>query len=49
MSAVKYNVPNEVKQAFDEAFQGRNKSAIIAGLMLEAVERAERGDPVTRR
>jgi predicted aspartyl protease len=31
-----------VKQAFNQAFQGQNKSAIIAGLMREAVERVER-------
>ncbi|PJB07320.1 MAG: hypothetical protein CO126_01100, partial [Hydrogenophilales bacterium CG_4_9_14_3_um_filter_63_34] len=30
------------KQAFNETFLGQNKSAIIAELMLEAVERAQR-------
>ena len=39
MSTVNFSVPEEVKQAFDAAFTGRNKSAIIAGLMREAVER----------
>ncbi len=40
MSTVNFSVPEEVKQAFNETFLGQNKSAIIAGLMLEAVERA---------
>ena len=42
MSTVNFSVPEEVKQAFNETFQGQNKSAIIADLMREAVERAER-------
>ncbi len=41
MSTVNFSVPESVKQAFNEAFQGQNKSAIIADLMLEAVERAQ--------
>jgi len=41
MSTVNFSVPEEVKQVFNEAFQGQNKSAIIADLMLEAVERAQ--------
>jgi hypothetical protein len=40
MSTVDFSVPEEVKQAFNETFQGLNKSAIVAELMLEAVERA---------
>ena len=39
MSTVNFSVPDDVKQAFNEAFEGRNKSAIIADLMREAVER----------
>ena len=42
MSTVNFSVPDEVKQAFNETFQGQNKSAIITELMLEAVERARR-------
>lgn len=42
MSTVNFSVPEDVKQAFNETFQGQNKSAIIAELMLEAVERAQR-------
>lgn len=40
MSTVNFSVPEKVKQVFNEAFQGQNKSAVIADLMLEAVERA---------
>lgn len=42
MSTVNYSVPEEVKQAFNKTFKGRNKSAVIAELMNEAVEREER-------
>ena len=42
MSTVNFSVPEEVKQAFNETFEGQNKSAIIADLMREAVARAER-------
>ena len=42
MSTVNFSVPEEVKRSFNEAFAGRNKSAIIADLMREAVERVER-------
>jgi citrate lyase gamma subunit len=42
MSTVNFSVPEEVKQAFNETFKGCNKSAIIADMMMEAVERAER-------
>lgn len=39
MSTVNFSVPEQVKQVFNETFEGRNKSAIIAALMLEAVDR----------
>ncbi|HAS50997.1 MAG TPA: hypothetical protein DCS21_04390 [Gammaproteobacteria bacterium] len=42
MATVNFSVPEDVKQAFNEAFQGKNKSAIITDLMREAVERAQR-------
>ncbi len=41
MSTVSFSVPEAVKQVFNETFQGQNKSAIIADLMLEAVEQAQ--------
>ena len=42
MSTVNFSVPDEVKKAFNEAYKGQNKSAVIAELMREAVERARR-------
>mgnify|MGYP001815019581 CR=1 FL=1 len=37
MSKVSFTIPTEVKEAFDKAFAGQNKSAIIADLMRKAV------------
>jgi len=42
MATVNFSVPNEVEDAFNETFKDMNKSAVIAELMLEAVERAQR-------
>lgn len=42
MSTVNFSVPEDVKQAFNAAFEGQNKSAVIADLMREAVARAQR-------
>ena len=41
MSTVNYSVPDKVKQAFNKMFKGKNKSAIIADLMTQAIEREE--------
>jgi hypothetical protein len=38
MATVNFSVPEEVKQKFNKAFAGRNKSQIIAELMMRAVE-----------
>jgi hypothetical protein len=40
MSTVNFSVMEDVKQAFNETYHGQNKSAIVAELMLESVERA---------
>jgi metal-responsive CopG/Arc/MetJ family transcriptional regulator len=40
MATVNFSVPDDVKEAFNETFKDQNKSAIIADLMREAVERA---------
>lgn len=48
MARVSFSVPDEVKHAFNETFKNRNKSAIIADLMREAVER-ERDNCESRR
>ena len=42
MATVNFSVPDDVKDAFNETFKGRNKSAVVADLMREAVERARR-------
>ncbi|GAB6142137.1 hypothetical protein JCM14076_28660 [Methylosoma difficile] len=42
MATVNFSVPDDVKVAFNAAYQGQNKSAVIAELMREAVERAVR-------
>ena len=42
MPTVNFSVPEDVKQAFNAAFEGQNKSAVIAELMREAVARAQR-------
>ena len=42
MATVNFSVPDDVRDAFNEAFKGRNKSAIIAELMREAVDRFRR-------
>ena len=42
MSTVNFSVPEDVKLVFNKVFRGQNKSAIIAGLMREAVERVQR-------
>lgn len=41
MSTVNFSVPDDVKEAFNATFEGQNKSAVIADLMREAVERAQ--------
>jgi hypothetical protein len=42
MATVNFSVPDEVKDAFNEAFAGQNKSAIVADLMRRAIEEVER-------
>lgn len=41
MATVNFSVPDEVKAAFDRAFTGKNKSAIVADLMRRAVHEAQ--------
>ena len=43
MATVNFSVPDDVKEAFNEVFKGRNKSAVVANLMREAVERVRSG------
>ncbi len=41
MSTVNFSVPEDIKSAFNTAFAGQNKSAVITELMREAIERAQ--------
>ena len=41
MATVNFSVPQDVKDAFNATFEGQNKSAVIADLMREAVDRAQ--------
>ena len=41
MATINFSVPEEVKQAFNNAFQGQNKSAVLTQMMREAIARAE--------
>lgn len=38
MSTVNFSVPPDVKKAFNEAFEGENRSAVLTQLMRQAVE-----------
>jgi hypothetical protein len=38
MATVNFSVPEEVKQKFNKVFAGKNKSQVIAELMMRAVE-----------
>lgn len=41
MPTVNFSVPEDIKNAFNAVFEGQNKSAVIADLMREAVERVQ--------
>ncbi len=38
MATVNFSVPEQVKKLFNAAFSGKNKSQVIADLMVKAVE-----------
>ncbi len=42
MPTMNFSIPANVKDAFNALFEKRNKSAIVAELMLEAIEREVR-------
>lgn len=52
MATMNFSIPDDVKEAFNNAFEGENKSAVVADLMRKAVEARERcrrsGDFVER-
>ncbi|MBI2353612.1 MAG: hypothetical protein HYV06_01055 [Deltaproteobacteria bacterium] len=39
MATVNYSIPDEVKELFNAAFSGKNRSAVVAELMRQAAER----------
>lgn len=36
-----FSIPDDIKDRFNQVFQGQNKSAVVAELMLEAIDRAK--------
>ena len=42
MATMNFSIPDDVKEAFNKAFDGENKSAVVAGLMRKAIEEKER-------
>jgi len=42
MATVNFSVPDDLKEAFNKAFKGENKSAVVAGLMRRAIEEKKR-------
>ena len=42
MPTVNFNIPEDIKNAFNTVFEGQNKSAVIADLMRDAVAREQR-------
>jgi hypothetical protein len=41
MATMNFSIPDDVKEAFNKAFDGENKSAIVAGLLRKAIEEKE--------
>jgi hypothetical protein len=42
MATMNFSIPDDVKEAFNKAFEGENKSAVVANLLRKAVEDKER-------
>ena len=42
MATMNFSIPDDVKERFNQTFGNSNKSAIVAQLLEEAIERAER-------
>jgi len=38
MATMNFSIPEDVKEAFNKAFEGENRSAVVADLMRKAVE-----------
>jgi metal-responsive CopG/Arc/MetJ family transcriptional regulator len=42
MATMNFSIPDDVKERFNQTFVNSNKSAIVAQLLEDAIERAER-------
>ena len=42
MATMNFSIPDDVKEAFNKAFDSENKSAVITTLMRRAIEEKER-------
>ena len=42
MAMMNFSIPDDLKERFNQTFVNSNKSAIVAQLLEEAIERAER-------
>jgi len=42
MGTMNFSIPDDVKEAFNKAFEGENKSAVVTRLMRRAIEENER-------
>jgi hypothetical protein len=42
MGTMNFSIPDEIKEAFNAAFAGENKSAVVSGLMRKAIEEKQR-------
>jgi metal-responsive CopG/Arc/MetJ family transcriptional regulator len=42
MATMNFSIPDDLKEAFNKAFAGENKSAVVAQLLRRAVEEKER-------
>ncbi len=42
MATMNFSIPDDVKEAFNEAFKDENKSAVVATLMRRAIEARQR-------
>ncbi len=49
MTIMTVHIPEEVKAAFDKAFEGEDKNAIVARLLLEAAKARRQEEPEAER
>jgi hypothetical protein len=42
MGTMNFSIPDDVKEAFNKAFEGENKSAVVTRLMMRAIDEETR-------